>query len=64
MWVGVSICPATPKAIATPAKSRLPVPMAATIGITMATWPCDMPVSTPMMKDTQAMTTGTGSGDA
>lgn len=60
--MGVNICPATPKAIATEAKVKSPVPMAATMGITMATWPWDKPVSTPIMKDTQAMMTGTGRG--
>ena len=46
-----------------PAKVKSPGAMAAIMGMTIATCPCDMPVSTPMMNDTAATITGCGSGD-
>ena len=62
-WVGVIIWPATPKTMATPARSREPGMRPATIGITMATWPWLMPVRMPMTKLVSAMMTGTGSAE-
>ena len=49
--------------MAMPASVKSPGAIAAIMGITMATCPCDIPVSMPMINDTAATMAGTGSGD-
>ena len=63
-WVGVIIWPATPKTSTAPVRIRSPGASAATIGITMATWPWLSPVRIPMTKLVIVRITGTGKGMA